>query len=108
MAATTNGTFGIQTFAITTGTSECTASGAVKSERETDVFVAVNFDSLKNEIARGSGEHLVALANLMGCERSDSFARTLQANYENTFSKAETPEALLGALNATAPSACSL
>jgi hypothetical protein len=108
LAATTNGTFGTQTFGISTGTSNCTADGAVKSERATEVFVAVNFDSLKSEMARGSGEHLVALSSLMGCERSGDLARTLQANYENTFSKAETPEALLSALNATVPNVCSL
>ncbi len=108
LAATTNGLFGIQTFAISTGTSECVSSGAVKSERETDVFVAVNFESLKSEMARGSGEHLVALSNLMGCESGTNFARTLQANYANVFSKAATPEALMDALNATVPSACTL
>src|SRR5262245_43787680 len=39
LGATTNGTFGNQTFAITTGTSGCTQDGAVSSNWKTALFI---------------------------------------------------------------------
>src|SRR5262247_4801930 len=60
LMATTNGTFGSQTFGISTGTSGCTNDGKVWAEERTDVFVAATFDSLTAEIAKGEGEHLAS------------------------------------------------
>src|SRR6266851_7073438 len=51
LGATTNGTFGTQTFGISSGTSGCTKDGAVKMARATEVYVDVNFDSLRQEMA---------------------------------------------------------
>src|SRR3954470_592710 len=55
IGATTNGTFGSQTFGITSGTSGCTEDGAVKVARATEVFAEVNLDSLRSEMATGEG-----------------------------------------------------
>src|SRR4029079_264848 len=66
MMATTNGTFGSQTFGISFGTSGCTNDGKVMADHRIILFVANTVESLSEDIARGGGEHLAALATLMG------------------------------------------
>lgn len=66
MMATTNGTFGSQTFGISFGTSGCTNDGQMKAVRKSDMFVASTFESLSEDMARGQGEHLGSLATMMG------------------------------------------
>src|SRR5258706_10011582 len=56
LGATTNGTFGTQTFGISSGTSGCTEDGAVKVSKATEVYTEVNLDSLRREMAMGQGE----------------------------------------------------
>lgn len=63
--ATTNLT-GFQTFAITSATSGCTNDGVIARNETINVFVGANFDDLLQEMAQGSGEHLTALATLVG------------------------------------------
>ena len=70
LAATTNGTLATQTFGITSGTSNCTAGGVVKAEREQAAFAEVNFQDLKRNMASGGGEYLSSFATLLGCEDS--------------------------------------
>src|SRR5882672_12037062 len=66
LGATTNGTFGTQTFGISSGTSGCTQDGAVKVARATEVFVEVNLDSIRQDMAKGEGEYVNTLASLLG------------------------------------------
>jgi len=66
MIATTNGSFGTQTFGITTGTSGCTDDGKWWSEQKAVMFAELNADSLAQEMAQGRGEHLASLATLLG------------------------------------------
>ena len=66
MMATTNGTFGSQTFGISFGTSGCTNDGKVMATNQTNLFVASTFEAISDDMARGGGEHLAALATLMG------------------------------------------
>jgi hypothetical protein len=89
LAATTNGTFGTQTFGITSGTSECTEDGRIRSERAQEAFAEVNFESLAQEMAKGQGEHLTAFAHLLGCseDSADEFGRLTQRNYTRIFSR---------------------
>lgn len=82
LAATTNGTFGSQTFGITTGTSNCTKGGIAKVEKETEMFVEVNYDVLQKEISQGNGETLASFSNLLGCSDSAVLSQGLQANYD--------------------------
>ncbi|NNE12716.1 MAG: DUF3015 family protein, partial [Ilumatobacter sp.] len=42
-SSTTNGTFGTQTFGITTGTSNCNPAGLVKLEKEREEFAMKNY-----------------------------------------------------------------
>lgn len=74
MMATTNFTFGSQTFGISFGTSGCTNDGKVMAEHHTTLFVASAFDTLAEEMARGGGEHLTALATLMAVPEKDQAA----------------------------------
>ena len=91
-AATTNGTSGNNTFGMTSGTSGCNADSTVLKEKEQEVFVAVNMDNLSQEMAQGNGEHLRALATLMGCSTSvySDFAGMTQEKYTVLFNGAET------------------
>jgi len=84
LASTTNGTFGTQTFGITSGTSNCTSGGVVKAEREQAAFAEVNFQDLKANMAAGGGEFLSSFATLLGCEDSAKpvLAKTLQSKFE--------------------------
>jgi hypothetical protein len=71
-------------FAMSSGTSGCRRDSVIKREQEQTIFVAVNLDALQSEMARGQGEHLMALAALMGCpfELSGGFARMSQEKFE--------------------------
>ncbi|HLG20337.1 MAG TPA: DUF3015 family protein [Bdellovibrionota bacterium] len=97
-AATTNGSFGTQTFGITSGTSNCTGGGTVKLDKQQEVFVSMNFETLTNEMSRGQGETLAAFSHLLGCQDSAQFGKFTQSKFDSVFSKAETPEELLGAV----------
>mgnify|MGYP003693813587 CR=1 FL=1 len=66
LMATTNGTFGSNTFGISFGTSGCTNDGKVWAEQKTTMFAQLNFENLSQEMAQGQGEHLASLATLMG------------------------------------------
>ncbi len=87
LAATTNGTFGSQTFGITFGTSNCGENGKLVSKEQIQQYIAVNQNSLKNDIARGNGESLNGLAEIMGVKDSNAFANQMKANYSKIFAK---------------------
>jgi len=93
LAATTNGTFGNQTFGISSETLDCTADGVVKNEDKVNVYAAVNFQQLQREMAQGGGEYVSGLASLMGYQTPDqkvAFAKKAQANYVKLFPTATT------------------
>jgi hypothetical protein len=100
--ATTNGTFGSQTFGISTGTSGCTNDGKIMGEHKTTMFAELNFDALSAEMAQGQGEHLASLASLMGvpAEHQAAFFAMTQERYTSLIRAGETsPVALVKALN---------
>jgi hypothetical protein len=95
--ATTNGTFGSQTFGISSGTSGCTNDGTIMSEHKVNIFAAANYDSLSQEMARGGGEHLASLAELMGIpdESRPAFYALAQARYVALIESGNTTPAAL-------------
>jgi DUF3015 family protein len=102
LMATTNGTFGSQTFGISTGTSGCTNDGKIMGEHKTTMFASLNFDALSAEMAQGQGEHLASLASLMGvpAEHQAAFFSMTQERYTSLVNAGETsPVALVKALN---------
>lgn len=100
LAATTNGTFGNQTFGITSGTLGCSASGNLQSrvERAQRNYVAANYRNLSREMAAGEGEYLSSLSSLLGCSRESlaDFGKLTQSNYGEIFpTRDATPEQVL-------------
>ena len=104
LASTTNGTFSLQAFGITTGTIGCTNNGKfVQSEQET-MFANLNFENLSQEMAQGGGEHLASLATLMGvpAEQQPAFFAMTQEKYATLIQSGDTtPVAMLKALQET-------
>ena len=86
VAATTNGSFGSQTFGITSGTSNCKDSA--NPVVQVSSFVETNREILAKDIARGSGETLSALSSLAECSNAASVGRTLQQNFGVIFPSA--------------------
>jgi hypothetical protein len=88
VAATLNGT-GVQTFGITTGTSNCNdtsgSSASIKS------FVETNQLALAKDISRGQGETVANLSSLAGCSDSHAVAATLQKKFNSIFPSVATP-----------------
>ncbi|MGH7929617.1 MAG: DUF3015 domain-containing protein, partial [Candidatus Binatia bacterium] len=101
MMATTNGTFGSQTFGISSGTSGCTNDGTIMGEHKVNVFAAANYESLSQEMAQGGGEHLASLAELMGVpekSRPDFFVMA-QSQYASLVASGNrTPAAMIETL----------
>jgi len=87
LAVTTNGTFGNQTFGISSGTSGCTQDGAVTSTWKTSMFIDGNKERLARDMAIGGGETLDSLAHLMGIrpEHRAQFNRAAQQNLTRIF-----------------------
>ena len=101
LMVTTNGT-GMNTFAISSGTSGCTNDGKIMGEHKTTVFASLNFDALTAEMAQGQGEHLASLATLMGvpAERHAAFFAMTQERYASLVQAGEaSPVALVKSLN---------
>jgi len=109
-AATTNGTFGSQTFGITFGTSNCasTSGGAIAAKS----FIETNREAFAKDVSRGSGETIDNLATLSGCPDSKAVARSLQSNFKQIFpsakvSNTEVSAAAIGSLKTDKQLACS-
>jgi len=97
VAATTNGTFGSQTFGITSGTSNCVQNGGM-AQVDQEAFMKVNYGAIQKEAAEGKGEHLAALGVLLGCssESRDTLFATIQAHHGQIFVEADPNRALSG------------
>lgn len=85
--ATTNGTFGNQTFGITSGTSGCDQPANIIKNDRTLAFTADNMDLLARDIAAGEGETLETLAELIEVPTADrpAFYASLQQNFNHIF-----------------------
>lgn len=84
LAATTNGSFGNQTFGMTFGTLGCDTSKPVTSMA---MFMDNNIDKIARDVSRGQGENLDALAVILGVDAQDRdhFASLLQQNFAAIF-----------------------
>jgi hypothetical protein len=109
-AATTNETFGSQTFGITSGTSNCasTSAGAIAAK----AFIETNREAFAKDVSRGSGETIANLSTLSGCPDDKAVAQTLQRNFKGIFpsakaSNTEVSAAAIEFLKSDAQLACS-
>jgi hypothetical protein len=91
LAATTNGSFGNQTFGITTGTLGCSQDGVVTASERTQMFASANLDQLAAEMAAGNGETMTTLASLYNVSDADraTFNAALQSHYGDVFARAD-------------------
>lgn len=92
---------GVNTFGMTSGTSGCDVTKAVRNETNRTEYAAINFDTLSADAARGAGEHLAGLADVMAIAAADrpAFFSLVQSRYDNLFGASATPETMLSALD---------
>jgi hypothetical protein len=88
LAATTNGTYGNQTFGITSGTLGCQSDGVISSNARLSMFMGTNSERLARDMSVGQGESLNVLADLMGVKEQDKalFFKTTQQHFGVIFS----------------------
>ncbi len=85
LAATSNGTFGNQTFGITSGSLNCTKPYKLVMNEKAQKFVADNMDTLAVEVASGEGESLDTLLSLMNVKDKATAKAKLKANYTKIY-----------------------
>lgn len=82
------GIFGFtQSFAISSGTSNCIPSGKSIAEHKQGEFLKHNLSLIAKESSRGEGEMLSGFAQTFGCSQEAivPFKQTLQRNYQHIF-----------------------
>lgn len=85
LAATTNGIYGTQTFAMTSGTLGCSVEDTIQSHAA--LYIDSNLNNIAADVARGEGEALMALAELLSVEDADRdmFSSVLKNNFHVIF-----------------------
>ena len=85
LGLTTNGTSGNATFGVTTGTNGCSADGSITYGGTS--LVSSIMGEFSEDVARGEGEALNAVAVMYGVEQEDraSFASAMHANFQTIF-----------------------
>jgi hypothetical protein len=95
LASTTNET-GTQTFAISSGTSNCvTATEQTAMIRN---FIEANYASVVTDMAKGQGESLKTLSGFYGCDQN-VFATEMKVNYEKITPANENATAVMANIN---------
>ena len=84
IASTTNGSSYTNLFGISSGTSNCTDDGVVKSSKKVPMFIESNSLALQKESSRGSGESINSLAQLVNCE-STALGPAMKQHYRFLF-----------------------
>lgn len=82
IASTVNGTAGSQTFGITSGTSNCEIP---ESGHQAAVFIEANKEVVRKEAARGQGETVRTIANMLNCHGENQLGSEMKSNYEQYF-----------------------
>ena len=63
-------------------------------------FVSKRYVAIRNEAARGSGENLNALAQLMGKKDKQVFAKDIKINFDEIFGNIKTPTDIIAKIEA--------
>lgn len=85
-AATTNGTSWNQMFGISSGTLNCLDSASNEVASRMDQFIMVNKDQLQADIAKGNGETIAVISDVMGCKADNKvLGQALKNNYSTIF-----------------------
>ena len=88
-SATTNGSTYNQLFAISSGTLNCVESPTSAKADRMDKYIVVNKVALADDIARGQGETIQGLAQIMNCGQADLLGMKLQSNFSTIFTSHE-------------------
>lgn len=91
LQATTNGTFGNQTFGISSGTLGCDQPANILKNDRALAFTNDNLDNLARDISMGRGETLATLAELLEvpADSRAAFNTKLQAKFDSIFVSGE-------------------
>lgn len=85
IATITNGTSGNQTFGMTTGTNGCNTSGTLTYDGQS--MISSIMGEFTEDVARGEGDALNAVAVIYGVEQQDraAFAQVMHENFAVIF-----------------------
>lgn len=79
VASTVNNTFASQTFGITSGTSNCDIA---ESGQAAAAFIEVNKEIVRKDAARGEGETVSVINDLINCGSVQALGQELRSNYD--------------------------
>jgi hypothetical protein len=87
IASTTNGTSGNATFGMTSGTNGCSTDGTLTYGGNAWVDASEIMDEFSEDVARGHGDALDAVAVMIGVEQQDreTFALVMHENFTTIF-----------------------
>jgi hypothetical protein len=87
LAATTNASTGNNTIGMTFGTNGCSTKGTLTYGGKEMIDVSMIIDEFSEDVARGDGEALTAVAVSLGVEEADRelFKATLHDNFNTLF-----------------------
>ena len=94
----------------TSGRSWFTEDGLVKTDHKVDAFMTLNFENVKQDMARGQGEYLSSLSTLMRVpqDRQASFFAHAQSRYPSVVEHQSSPDEVIALLRSTLPTATAL
>lgn len=101
LAITTNGSTGNNTIGVTLGTNGCSSKGTLSYGGKEMVNVSALMDEFSEDVARGDGEVLTAVAVSLGVkpEHRDHFKTAMHENFDALFpSQDVTTDELLAAM----------
>lgn len=84
IASTTNGTWYNQSFALSSGTSNCQDDAGNKTA-SLNVYIEANKLALAKDVSRGGGETVEGLSEILGCQNSRLLGVKLQKKYKILF-----------------------
>lgn len=87
IAAAILNAIGVQTSAITSGTSNCDKDGTPNAMLMVEDFVALNGANVERDVAAGGGEYLSSVSLLLGCVQGteETFGKVAQQNHARIF-----------------------
>lgn len=91
LAVTTNGSTGNNTFGMSFGTNGCSTKGTLTYGGKEMIDVSMIMDEFSEDVARGDGEALTAVAVSLGVSEADRdlFKSTLHNNFNTLFPSEE-------------------
>lgn len=101
IASITNGSSGNATFGMTSGTNGCSTKGTLTYGGKEMIDVSMIMDEFSEDVARGDGEALTAVAVSLGVAEADRplFKQTLHTNFDSIFPSEEaTTEQVVSAM----------